>query len=254
MKLFAILPVLSFGLLMGGCASLVSGQTQDVTIVTPGATEARCTLDNGIRYVVNTGETIEIMRNESDIVVDCYASGNRHRKMNIQSDGNDWAIGNIATGIIPGVTFDHFSKGLYEYPAVITVDFVGVPTRGFELPDYHNKDAPNPYEQSIENYGPSTPKKNSDRDDVYKTPVKKKMRGDANPFAPATGGAQSGYNPNIGGNVNVSSGITPLPGATSTTSGAIVHPSPAVPQGTLSGSTAEQLTRSMNPTVFHTNN
>lgn len=213
---------------------MVSGQTQDVTLLTPGATEAECSLDNGIRYNVRTGETVQIMRNESDIVVECYASGNRYRKMSIESDGNKWAVGNVATGIIPGITFDHFSKGLYEYPETITVDFIGVPTIGYELPDYHNKDLPNPYAQPIESYGPSTVKIPGDENRV-KMPVKKKTRTSADPFAsmaPASSGAGDG--------------ITPMPGAVSTQGGAGASP-------VLKGGTAEDLNRSMNPHVFRTN-
>lgn len=207
MHILKILPVLSLALFTGACASLVSGQTQDVTLLTPGASKARCTLDNGVRYVVETGETIKIMRNEKDIVVDCYALGNRHRKISIESNGNDWSIGNIATGVVPGVTFDHFAKGMYEYPEIITVDFRGLPTQGFETPDYHNKDAVNPYEQPIESYGASSAKLPGD-DDIIKTPAKRKYPKE----------------------------------------------STAPVQGVGKDRTAEQLTRSMNPGIFHYNN
>jgi hypothetical protein len=240
MRVFKLLPILSLGLLASGCASLVSGQTQDVTILTPGAEEAECTLDNGVRYAVTSGETIQVMRNESDIVVDCYASGNRHRKISIESDGNGWAIGNIVTGIVPGVTFDHFAKGLYEYPETITVDFIGVPTLGFELPTYHNKDAPNPYEQSIEDFGPSTPKRDVGETN-RPTPVKKKTRENTDPF-----GSMAPEGAGVSGSGDA---ITPLPGSAS--KGPTTY---TAPSGTLSGSNAEELTRSMNPTVFRTNN
>lgn len=173
MHILKILPVLSLALFAGACASVVGGQTQDVTILTPGASKARCTLDNGVRYVMETGETLKIMRNEKDIVVDCYAIGNRHRKISIESNNSVWAIGNIATGVIPGVTFDHFSKGLYEYPEIISIDFRGIPTNGFDTPDYHNADAPNPYDQPIESYGPSSAKLPGDGD-VLKTPARRK--------------------------------------------------------------------------------
>lgn len=236
MRISKLLPVLSLSLLTGACASLMSGQTQEVTLLTPGATEAECIFDNGVRYKFYTGETIMVMRNESDIKLDCYASGNRHRVVTIESDGNKWAIGNIVTGIIPGVTFDHFSKGLYEYPETITVDFTGVPTLGFGLPEYHNKDAPNPYEQPVENYGPTTPKRSID-ENFIKTPVQKRVRTDMDPFS--SGGSPSGAGAG-------SDGITPLPGSAS--SGG-TNSGPVVPKG----GNAEELTRSANPAVFRTN-
>lgn len=238
MRFLKMIPVLSSALLMASCATLIDGQSQNVTILTPGATEAECTLDNGIRYMVASGETIQIMRNESDIVVECYAAGNRYRKMSIESDGNKWAIGNIATGVVPGVTFDHFAKGLYEYPETITVDFVGVPTLGFELPDYHNKDAPNPYEQPIEYMGPGVPRLESDKS-FLKNNVKKRDRTTGNPFALQGEQGTSG------------DAITPMPGSVSGTGGGPA--SAPAPVMVPSGSSAEELNRSMNPTVFRTN-
>lgn len=239
MRFLRLIPALSSVLLMASCATLIDGQAQDVTILTPGATEAECTLDNGIRYAVVSGETVQVMRNESDIVVECYASGNRYRKMSIESDGNKWAIGNVATGVIPGVTFDYFAKGLYEYPETITVDFVGVPTLGFEMPDYHNKDAPNPYDQPIEYMGPSVPRLDSDKA-FLKNEVRKRDRETGNPFATQPQPGVSGGD-----------GITPMPGSVSGASGGpAVPPAPsAVPRG----STAEELNRSMNPNVFQNN-
>ncbi len=243
MNFFKLFSVLSLSLITAACSSLINGQTQEVTLLTPGATEAECSFDNGVRYPITTGETITIMRNEKAIKIDCYASGNRHRMMTIESDGNDWAIGNIATGIIPGMTFDHFSRGLYEYPETITVDFVGVPTTGFETPMYQNKDAPNPYEQPIEYYGPTTPKQESDKY-FLKNEVKKKVRADVDPFS-ASMGTGSSTSSSGGGD-----GITPMPGATSKTGGAVVNPSSS---GSPRGSNAEELTRSANPSVFRTN-
>jgi hypothetical protein len=186
MHILKLLPVLSLALLTGACASLVKGQTQNVTLLTPGASKARCTFDNGVRYVAETGETIKVMRNEKDIVVDCYALGNRHRKINIKSDGSDWAIGNIATGVIPGVTFDHFSKGLYEYPEIITVDFRGIPTLGHDTPDYHNADAANPYEQPMESYGASSARLPTDGN-IIKTPARRKFSNEPVTSVPSTG-------------------------------------------------------------------
>lgn len=234
MSLFKLVPVVLLGLLPAACGTLVSGQTQKVTILTPGATESKCFLDNGIRYAIKGGESATIMRNEKDIKVDCYASGNRQRTITIESEGNTWAMGNVVTGIIPGLTFDHFSKGLYGYPEIITVDFVGVPTAGYETPSYHNKDLPNPYDQAIEYYGPTLPRQESDRY-FLKNEVTKKTRRDNNPFASMSPSA------------NGDDGITPLPGSTSTPYGTIKPP--PVP----TGSSAEELTRSANPTVFKTN-
>lgn len=249
MRTFKILTAFTLGLSLAGCATIVSGQTQKVTLLTPGANEAQCTLDNGVRYSVGTGQTITIMRNDKPIKIECYAPGNRFRAFDIESDGNKWAVANVVNGIIPGLTFDHFSKGLYEYPEIITVDFVGQPTIGYELPEYHNKDAPNPYDQAIEYYGPSSPKLPSDNDFIRNDVTKRGGENANNPFSTAAPEPAASGNP-----------ITPMPSSSvavpqqispnyRTPAGAM--PTPAVPAPSVPrGSNAEALTRSMNPTVF----
>lgn len=235
MNTFKILSGLLLSVVLAGCATLVNGQTQEVTVLTPGAREARCTLDNGTKYSVYTDQKIVIMRNQKDIIVDCYAAGNRHRTMSIESDGSAWALGNVVNGIIPGVTYDHFSKGLYDYPETITVDFVGVPATGFELPEYHNKDAPNPYEQPIESYGASKTRLPSDEGFAPVTLQKREQVKTPNPFG--SYGVGTGVSSNSGsGSSDI---VTPMPQSQSITP-------PSVP----SGASTEELNRSMNPSVF----
>lgn len=211
--------------LVAGCASIIDGPTQNVTLRTPGATEAECNLTNGVKYKIQTDETVRIMRSRRDLVVDCYASGNRHKQIVIESDFNGWGAANVTNAVVPGATYDHYSGGLYTYPREITVDFVGMPTRGFETPNYQNKDAPNPYKQSIEGYGATTPTIPNDSEYQRRGVEKRNMNMNANPFA-------------------TDGGVTPMP--------APAAPVPAMTptKPNLSGGTAEELNRSANPAVF----
>jgi hypothetical protein len=154
--------ILSLALLAGACGTVMEGQTQEVTLYTPGASESKCTLDNGNRYTAVNGETVNVMRSNKDMIVECYAAGNRYKKVIVPSGLNKWAAGDVGTGVVPGVAIDHLYGGLYAYNSPIMVDFGNVPTHGFETPDYHNKDAPNPYNQPIESYAASTPKASGD--------------------------------------------------------------------------------------------
>lgn len=204
-----------------------------MTIETPGSYASRCILENGNRYKADSGVPITIMRSENDLVVDCYGSDNRHRKIVVESTLSDWSVGNVATGVVPGVAYDHVSKALYTYPDIITVDFIGVPGRGYELPQYHDKDMPNPYDTAIESYSPSIPKIPSDNANLKRGLEKRAPDIDSNPFldpsapvAPVGGGS-----------------IAPMTGEVS--SGGTLAPQPV-----LRGSTADELTRSMNPSVF----
>ncbi len=227
--------ILPLTLMLGACGTIAEGQMQKVTLLTPGATEAECTLDNGVRYKVRTGETIEIMRTQHDLVADCFAIGNRHKQVIFERGINGWTAANVANAVVPGVAYDAASGGLYEYADTLTVDFIGVPTRGFELPDYHNKDAPNPYKQSIEEYSPSTPRIEEDSTYLKRGVEKRGAGAGSNPFA--TNGSMGGGTPDM----------MPMP----TGSAPTAAPTAAAPAPILKGGSADELTRSMNPTVFN---
>lgn len=222
-------------LFVAGCGTLVDGQTQAITLSTPGATEATCTLDNGNRYRMAPGETIEIMRSGDDLVVDCYASGNRHLSQRVSSALNEWSAANVANGIVPGVALDRVTGGLYEYPSVIVVDFTTVTKKGYGLPDYHNLDAPNPYDQSIEAFGPSTPKIEQDNSYLKRGLEKRDSRQDANPFS----GMSQSSSGNFAPTGEAKSSMTDIPVMTKSL--------PPVPKG----ASTEELNRAMNPGVFN---
>ncbi len=232
MRFSKILPLLSVAMLLPACGTVISGATQEITLATPGAYNAECTLDNGNHYRMRTGETRKITRTYKPLEVDCYATGNRHIARTIGSGFNEWSLANVSNGVAPGGTYDAVAGGLFEYPDVITIDFVGVAERGFELPEYHNKDNPNPYEQAIEDYGPRTTRIPNDSTYLKRGAAKRDAAADSNPFN-HTRGASSGAS---------GSGVTPMPSASS--------PSSSTVQPSLSGSNAEELTRSMNPGVF----
>lgn len=217
---------LSAVLLLGACGTLMEGQGQEIRLVTPGATEAECALDNGVRYVVTTGETVTIMRTSKDLVAECYASGNRYKKVVFERMLNGWAAGNVVTGVLPGLAYDHISGGLYGYPDTLSIDFTHVGPHGFDLPEYHNKDAPSPYSQPMELYGAREPA--TGKDNGASLPYELKKRDPAsmsnNPFAD----------------------INPAPAPVIGVNAAPVSNAPSIP----TGSNAEELTRSANPSVF----
>ena len=224
---------LSAALMLGACGTMAEGQTQDITLHTPGASNARCILDNGLRYPIETGQTIQIMRSFHAMEVDCYAVGNRHMKKTIPAGPNPWSAANVANAGT-GVAYDAASMGLYTYPDVITVDFTGMPTNGFELPDYMNRDMPNPYERAVENMGPNTIK-GPDGIDYLPRGVERRSQMGGNPFSGQMAPANT-------------------PAAASSTAPAMTPSKEGVtmkPAGVPTGRTAEELTRSANPTVFN---
>lgn len=246
MRSFKIILFLSAATLVASCSTLMSGQTQKVTLKTPGAYNAECYLDNGNRYRVVTDETVLIMRSQKPLEVDCYAPGNRHLIKTIDRDFNDWTIANISNGIVPGVTYDHFSNAMYEYPKTISVDFSGMASPGFESPDYHNKDAASPYGQPIESYTPASPEIPSDNTYMKRGVAKVSQDVNSNPFDT---GVVTSEPATTSGSASGDVTVAPKPAST-TTSKSTTPKTSAGAQPVLKGSNAEELNRSMNPTVF----
>ncbi len=239
--------VLSLAALLPACGAVMETASQEVRLDTPGAYEAECTLNNGIRYIGRTGQTLNIQKSRLPLNVECYAAGNRYKQVIVESVDSNWALGNIATAGV-GFAYDHYSGAMYKYPDVITVDFVGVPTEGFELPDYHLKDAPNPYKQSIEDFSPSTPKAPTSEKTYLRRGTEKREGGkDMNPFAtPDVAAAME----NVPAMTPTAEGTTAKTTSTTTTTTTTTTAPAANGAPPVWGKDAESLNRAMNPKVF----
>jgi len=144
-------------LLLSGCSTIIDGQTQDITIETPGAEKALCLLKTeGNSYKAYNDQTITIRRAKSNLLVSCQAAGNRERTVFVKRDVNKWLPVNVVNGFIPGAAYDYASDGAFEYPSKVVVSFAGVPVKPYDLPDYHDADLKynNTYNRS-ENMGPT---------------------------------------------------------------------------------------------------
>ncbi|MEM7618327.1 MAG: hypothetical protein AAF244_02975 [Pseudomonadota bacterium] len=128
-------------LALSACATVISGQTQEVTMRTPGAKHALCRLNTGGNlYDIYTDQTIRVNRVPHNMIIHCMASGNRERTVSMEWSGNEWGFLNVANGVVPGVTYDIIAGGAFEYPNELVVDFRGMPATAYPLPEYHNKD------------------------------------------------------------------------------------------------------------------
>lgn len=198
--------LLALGLL-SACSTMVNHQTQHITVKTPGATNARCLIDNeDMKYLVFTDQKIEIMKSPHDFVVRCQAAGNREQTVLVKREIDDWVIANVANGFVPGAAYDYFSGGAFSYPETITVSFVGVPVKPYPLPKYMLKDVmPNAQNSRIEYMGPSDVITEENKNKSSSTLVKKE-----NPYAVSTTPAEpkepastrptslyKKYNPNV---------------------------------------------------------
>lgn len=134
MRLFWILGLIFF---IGACASAIDGQLQEITVKTPGAEEARCTVNTGRnKYIAYTDQTITVKRSPYNMVVNCLAEGMREQTVLVKREANEWVFLNVANGFVPGAAYDYFSQAAFEYPDIITVPFGGMAYGMGERPEY----------------------------------------------------------------------------------------------------------------------
>jgi hypothetical protein len=108
-----------------GCASIVKGSSETLTINTVPATGAVCTLVNGRgTWRVHAPGRIRVKRSDEDMGVTCRAQGYADASGTISSDFQTWALGNVLVGGLVGLAVDWSTGAINDYE------------RHFELPMY----------------------------------------------------------------------------------------------------------------------
>jgi hypothetical protein len=123
-------------LLTAGCATIFEGETQNITIQTPGAGQAVCLLTRpGSHTRVWAPTTVKITKSRGPLVVDCLAQGNRE-KILIVRPGTPKSFNDNAANAMIGAAYDYETDAMYIYPDRIVIDFTNVPPSPMPLPDY----------------------------------------------------------------------------------------------------------------------
>src|SRR4051812_18354510 len=110
-------------LLSSGCATIVKGSTQDLTINTD-PTGANCDLSRSgivIATVNPTPGLVQIKKDKNDIEVKCKKSGYAETSGNIPSNFEGWTVGNILIGGFIGIAIDYSSGALNKYEPELLV-------------------------------------------------------------------------------------------------------------------------------------
>ncbi|MCA1248798.1 hypothetical protein [Massilia sp. MS-15] len=109
-----------------GCASIVSGTNQIVSVETRQAAGnvdgATCKLENdkGVYYVTTPG-TVTVRRAYGDMSVRCEKPGMEAGIATIKSSTKGMAFGNIVFGGVIGVGVDIASGAAYDYPTLFQI-------------------------------------------------------------------------------------------------------------------------------------
>lgn len=122
-----IIAVLSLTLLGSGCASIVTGHNQSVSVETrskqnEAVASANCKLtnDKGTWFVTSPG-SVSVRRSYSDLLVNCEKADQEPGVASVKSSTKAMAFGNIIFGGVIGAGVDIASGAAYDYPTLITV-------------------------------------------------------------------------------------------------------------------------------------
>lgn len=117
----ALLTALVIAAVLPGCASIVSGQNQPITVEAPNCEGATCKLinDKGTWFVKAPGP-VTVSRAYGDLIVTCNKEGFGAATNTVSSSTKAMAAGNIIFGGIIGVGVDVATGAAYDYPLLIT--------------------------------------------------------------------------------------------------------------------------------------
>jgi hypothetical protein len=109
-----------------GCASIVSGQNQSVSVVTRNdladVSGAQCELknDKGIWYTTTPG-SVTVRRSYNDLTVLCKHDSSTPGVASVKSSTKGMAFGNILFGGFIGAGVDMSTGAAYDYPDIVNV-------------------------------------------------------------------------------------------------------------------------------------
>jgi hypothetical protein len=113
--------------LLGGCASIVNGTQQSISVTTPPAAGAHCKLSNdkGVWYIPNTPGSVIVHRSYRDLDVSCAKPGYGASDKLVQSHTKGMAFGNVLFGGVIGAGVDVANGSAYDYPQQVIVPLRG---------------------------------------------------------------------------------------------------------------------------------
>lgn len=106
-----------------GCASIVSGTNQPVSVHTGSVGGATCSLANnkGTWYIASTPSTVVVNRSFDNLNISCQKKGYKNGYRQVISKTKAMAFGNVLFGGVVGAGVDMADGAAYDYPANIYV-------------------------------------------------------------------------------------------------------------------------------------
>ncbi len=147
--------LMSVAMLGSGCASIVSGTNQSLTIETRSkegqpVVSANCKLSNnkGTWYVTSPGSVV-VNRSYENLLVNCEKQDQAPGLASVKSSTKAMAFGNIIFGGVIGAGIDVASGAAYDYPTMITVLMGGNVTVDAPSQDKTNETLPQAASETV---------------------------------------------------------------------------------------------------------
>ncbi len=127
MNMRVIAAVAACGFALSGCATIIKGTTQSISVNTGDVTGAQCTLINsqGTWFLTTPGSVV-VHKTKTDIDATCKKDGYEAAKTVIPSSFNGVTAGNILAGGLIGIGVDAASGANFNYPDDTTIPMVPV--------------------------------------------------------------------------------------------------------------------------------
>lgn len=124
-NMIAMAGIASLGLatIVSGCASIVNGNQQSVSVSTGATSGASCVLENnkGTWYIPSTPGSVVVHRSYENLNIECKKKGFTKTRKSVSSSTKAMAFGNIFVAPIIGSAVDVASGAAYDYPQEIHV-------------------------------------------------------------------------------------------------------------------------------------
>ena len=120
--------IAALGLWLAGCATMVTGSSEDIAVLTPPVSGANCVLSNAEgSWTVVTPTVAHVQRGHDDMQVKCSKPGYQDAQATLPSHFEDWTIGDVAT-VGVGVAVDAYTGAIDQYPHSVQIPMQPVPT------------------------------------------------------------------------------------------------------------------------------
>lgn len=110
-------------LMLQGCATIITGSHDDVTVKVSDCPQATCKLSNGkgAWTLASTPGTVEVKKDKAALLVTCEVDGQEPAAKSMTSNVESWTWGNIVLGGLIGLGVDYFSGSINDYDKEVEV-------------------------------------------------------------------------------------------------------------------------------------